>query len=190
MGGASAHRSPRKVRSGQRTGAAPNGGCTRSAQNSTYLRSPPFLRSSSSFWDRSSICLPLVMASHMRQGCCPSKVESIASTTDTLKLLEMTIPVQAVVCKIIQCAPLKESAQQRMSILWKADLTPRVLSCNQTEDARTKPLPLGNCQTNGGSPGSAAVVAGSQKTHAPNRTPASAAHLSFPTRLTVPVDSL
>ena len=36
---------------------------------------------------------------------------------------ERSIPVQAVVCKIIQCAPLRYSAQQRISSFWKVDLT-------------------------------------------------------------------
>lgn len=47
------------------------------------------------------------MAEHIRQGWFPSKVVSTASTTPELMVRETTIPVQAAVCKTIQCAPLK-----------------------------------------------------------------------------------
>ena len=64
------------------------------------------------------------MAEHRAQGCLPSRVVSIASATEVLMEREKSIPVQAVVCKIIQCAPLRYSAQHRISSFWKVDLTP------------------------------------------------------------------
>jgi hypothetical protein len=42
------------------------------------------------------------MAEHIAQGCWPSKVVSMASVTEVAIEREMSIPVQAVVCKATQ----------------------------------------------------------------------------------------
>jgi len=49
---------------------------------------------------------------------------------------EKSIPVQAVVCKIIQCAPLRYSAQHRISSFWKVDFTSPELHPHRLYGAR------------------------------------------------------
>ena len=47
----------------------------------------------------------------------------MASATEVETEREMSIPVQAVVCKATQCAPLRYSAQHRIKSLCRKDLT-------------------------------------------------------------------
>lgn len=47
----------------------------------------------------------------------------MASATEVETEREMSIPVQAVVCKATQCAPLRYSAQQRIRSLCRKSFT-------------------------------------------------------------------
>ena len=117
MGGASIHDAARIETNGHSLDPVEATGSTTINASAVNFTSPTFFNSAKLFSECSSVCFPSSMAAHIRHGCLPSKVVSTASATVDSIEREMSIPVHAVVCSSIQCAPLRYSAQQRTSSL-------------------------------------------------------------------------
>jgi hypothetical protein len=103
----------------RRSLSAPTGGPSESSLRN--LMSPAFFDETKPAPASSSLHLPSAIAEHNAQGCCPSKVDERASDTEVEIARDTSIPVHAVHCSAIQCAPLRYRAQLKMITLCSRD---------------------------------------------------------------------